>query len=70
MADVVLHDGNPLNVEDVYDFKFPCVNTATAPPWRVYPDGHPYEKLSQGEMYEEALQVEPARVVPRLGVIR
>ena len=70
VPDVVLHDGNPLNVEDVYDFKFPCVNTDTAPPWREYSEGHPDEGSSQGKMYGEALQVKPARVVPRLGVIR
>ncbi len=33
--DVVIHTGNPIEVYEVYDFKFPCVNsTATAWPLR------------------------------------
>ncbi|WP_143101615.1 hypothetical protein [Stigmatella aurantiaca] len=68
--DVVLHSGNPLEVKATYDFKFPCVNTDEAPRWSRYPDGHPYEDFTQGQMYEKALGVRPARVVPRLGIFR
>jgi hypothetical protein len=68
--DVVLHSGNPLEVQATYDFKFPCVNTDEAPRWSQYPDGHPYEDFTQGQMYEKALGVRPARVVPRLGIFR
>lgn len=68
--DVVLHSGNPLDVEDIYDFKFPCVSRDEPPPWHSYPAGHPYERSNQGQMYREALGVSPSRVAPRLGVIR
>jgi len=68
--DVVIHAGNPLQVQEVYDFKFPCVNIAKEPPWDDYPEGHPYADLDQGEMYGRVLAKNPARVVPRLGVIR
>ncbi|HZH78584.1 MAG TPA: hypothetical protein VEY88_21325, partial [Archangium sp.] len=68
--DVVIHAGDPLQVQEVYDFKFPCVNTAKEPPWDDYPEGHPYADLDQGEMYGRVLAKNPARVVPRLGVIR
>lgn len=68
--DVVIHQGDPLNPQEVYDFKFPCVNTDVAPPWSEYPDDHPYTGLDQGEVYGEMLAPNPARVVPRLGVIR
>lgn len=70
VPDVVLHDGNPLRVQEIYDFKFPCVNSDEEPSWSKYPPGHPYEEESQGAMYFEALRVEPARVVPRIGIIR
>jgi hypothetical protein len=68
--DVVLHSGNPLEVQAIYDFKFPCANTDEAPRWSRYPDGHPYEDFTQGQMYEKALGVRPARAVPRLGIFR
>jgi hypothetical protein len=68
--DVVLHGGNPLDVEDIYDFKFPCLNIDERPRWNRYPDGHPYQSFNQGEMYEMALERPPARVVPRQGVLR
>ena len=35
-----------------------------------YPDGHPPGSNSQGAVYKKALGGEPARVAPRLGVIR
>jgi hypothetical protein len=68
--DVVIHAGDPLVVQEVYDFKFPCVNTHEPPPWTLYPAGHPYANLNQGDMYGRVLAEKPARVVPRLGVIR
>ena len=70
VPDVVLHTGNPARVQGVYDFKFPCVNIDAIPEWRTYPDGHPYQRQSQGEIYQKSLRATPARVVPRLGVIR
>lgn len=68
--DVVIHSGDALRAQSVYDFKFPCVNTDVAPRWNEYPEGHPYEDFHQGQMYERALGPRPVRVVPRLGVVR
>jgi hypothetical protein len=67
--DVVIHAGDPLRAQVVYDFKFPCVNSDSIPRWRTYPQGHPYERLSQRAVYEKALGAEARLVVPRLGVI-
>jgi hypothetical protein len=68
--DVVIHQGDPLQPQEVYDFKFPCVNTDDVPRWNVYPQDHPYAGLTQGKVYGQLLAPNPARVVPRLGVIR
>jgi hypothetical protein len=69
--DVVIHEGDPLQVQEVYDFKFPCVNTDTPPAWTRYPNDHPHTGFDQGEMYKRVFSVEkPARVVPRQGIIR
>lgn len=67
--DVVIHTGNPFEVLDVYDLKFPCPGTNEAR-WNPYPDGHPYEHLNQGELYEKAFRANPARASPRWGVER
>lgn len=71
VPDVVLHaKGNPLKVQAVYDFKFPCP-ASNEPTWRDYPEGHPYYPNNQGEMYQQALGVEhPTFVTPQLGVVR
>jgi hypothetical protein len=68
--DVVIHSGLPLDVQAVYDFKFPCVNLDEAPPWTEYAEGHPYSGNNQGQMYEMAFESPVARIMPRLGVIR
>ncbi len=68
--DVVIHAGDPLAVQAVYDFKFPCVNSGRVPKWDDYPDDHPYSGSNQGEMYERVLGAKPLRVVPRLGVTK
>ena len=70
VPDVVLHAGNPARIQDVYDFKFPCVNPERDPSWGEYPIGHPHQEDSQGDIYWKALGAEPARVTPRRGVIR
>lgn len=71
MPDVVIHSGDPLQAQAVYDFKFPCVNSDQAPEWRTYPRGHPHANRHQGQVYERGLNTsEVWRVVPRLGVIR
>lgn len=71
VPDIVIHNGTPLLVMEVYDFKFPCRNTDDIPLWRRYKQG-PYAPRSQGDIYKEALRLmgKAARVVPRQGVIR
>lgn len=69
VPDVVVHTGDPLQAQTIFDFKFPCVSS-NAPPWRPYPEGHPYESKLQNEVYEKALGAETWRIVPRWGAIR
>jgi hypothetical protein len=61
--DLVLHTGNPAEVLGVYDLKFPCPGI-NEPLWSDYPEGHPYAELNQGQAYERAFGVNPARVSP------
>ncbi len=68
--DIVIHEENPRRVQEVYDYKFPCVNKSEMSPWRKYQKGHPYAGRNQGELYRDALRVRPARVQPHLGVGR
>lgn len=68
--DLVLHSGDPLRAQAVYDFKFPCVDTDRPIPWSNYPEGSPYAGQNQGTMYQQAFGQPPARIMPRLGVIR
>ena len=70
VPDLVIHAGDPLQAQEVYDFKFPCVDINKMPEWDKYPPGHPYAGRSQGYMYETLLVVKPALVAPRWGVIR
>ncbi|WP_224247450.1 hypothetical protein [Hyalangium gracile] len=68
--DLVIHlPGQPLHVQRVFDFKFPCVNTDKPSRWRAHPKGHPHEDISQKDLYERALKVVPKRVQPHIGVI-
>lgn len=67
--DVVIHEGDPLNAQAVYDFKFPCVNTDRAPDWSRYPDGHPFESETQSTVYQKYIAPLVARIIPRLGVV-
>ncbi|MCP3143490.1 hypothetical protein [Pyxidicoccus xibeiensis] len=68
VPDVVIHSGDPLEVLAVYDFKFPCVSTGKVPSWREYEIGHPYQRKTQADLYQEAFGVIPHRVTPRIGV--
>ncbi|RKH66756.1 hypothetical protein [Corallococcus aberystwythensis] len=68
--DVVLHAlGNPLKVQRVYDFKFPCP-VSNIPRWDPYPDGHLFASKNQGEIYQQLLKSEqvPQLVSPNHGV--
>ncbi|PTL84403.1 hypothetical protein DAT35_04725 [Vitiosangium sp. GDMCC 1.1324] len=64
--DIVIHPGDPLLPQAVYDFKFPCVNTDTVP-WCKYKKG-PHADRLQNTVYEEALGVEPQAILPWVGV--
>jgi hypothetical protein len=68
--DIVIHLGNPVQVQAIYDFKFPCANIDKPGRWNDYPEGHPFEELNQGQVYEQVLGVPAARIQPRMGVIR
>ncbi|MCP3136049.1 hypothetical protein [Pyxidicoccus xibeiensis] len=70
VPDVVIHDGNPLHIQAVYDFKFPCFHLDDMPRWDAYPQGHPHHAFDQGRLYRTALRAPIARVAPRIGVQR
>ena len=65
VPDLVLHDGAPTRVQEVYDFKFPCGDGDLEALWSTYPDGR-----GQDAVYAEALGVGPVRVDPQRGVVR
>ncbi|KFE68699.1 hypothetical protein DB31_7936 [Hyalangium minutum] len=67
--DIVIHTGNAAEVLDVLDLKFPCPGT-NPPKWNEYGNGHPYENLTQGQAYERAFGVKPARVAPHWDIQR
>ena len=67
--DVVIHPGDPLIVQAVYDFKFPCANTDRVPDWGKYPEDHPHAEYTQGQVYQKFLAKVVGRIVPRWGVI-
>ncbi|WNG39267.1 hypothetical protein F0U61_40585 [Archangium violaceum] len=66
--DVVIHEGDPLQAQAVYDFKFPCVDIGLIPEWTRYPREHPFAPFTQGEMYEQFIAPLVGRIVPWLGV--
>jgi len=67
--DVVIHTGDPLQVQAVYDFKFRCVEFEKPPKWRDYPEGHRYEGKSQGDIYKEAFGPAEVEIIgPRKGI--
>ncbi|MBM7112924.1 hypothetical protein [Archangium primigenium] len=66
--DVVLHSGDPLLVQALYDFKFPC-DASTTPSWRRYPPGHVHAGKSQGDVYRAMFAAPTALVAPRWGVL-
>ncbi|MFP2912324.1 hypothetical protein ACLESD_46340, partial [Pyxidicoccus sp. 3LFB2] len=64
VPDVVIHTGDPLQVQAVYDFKFPCPNS-NPPSWKRYPPGPPLKASNQGEAYRNAFGVAPTPVTPK-----
>lgn len=70
VPDVVLHAlGNPLKVQRVYDFKFPCPVT-NPPTWDIYAPGHSFAEKSQRDVYQQLLEPNraPQLVSPNFGV--
>jgi hypothetical protein len=67
--DIVIHTGNPLRANAVYDLKFPCPGS-NHPDWTRYPEESPFRGLRQGDVYDTALKTEAARVAPVWGIIR
>ncbi|WNG18014.1 hypothetical protein [Cystobacter fuscus] len=65
--DVVIHSGDPLQPQAVYDYKFPCKNTDKAF-WCQYAQG-PYAGLWQNAVYKEILGIQPHQVLPWIGVV-
>jgi hypothetical protein len=67
VPDIVLHaSGNPNQVQNVYDFKFPCPSTKK-PSWRRYDKGQPHFPKDQKAMYRDALlggKSDPRPVTP------
>ena len=67
VPDVVIHMGNPVLVQQIFDFKFPCMNIDFYTPWRRYPQGQTHEGRYQHHVYEQLLGTRARRVQPRLG---
>ncbi|QSQ18726.1 hypothetical protein JY651_25535 [Pyxidicoccus parkwayensis] len=63
VPDVIIHTGNPLQVQAVFDFKFPCPETNT-PKWRSLSPGNALGVRNQGEAYFKVLGEAPSRVAP------
>lgn len=70
--DVVIHMGNPLLAQAVYDFKFPCAGDSRKTPWKTYPRGHPHEYITQKKLYQDALNLLEKcvqRILPHWGAL-
>lgn len=63
VPDVVIHTGDPLQVQAVYDFKFPCPETNKSS-WRRYPPNNPHGVSDQGAAYHKLLGEPPSLVTP------
>jgi hypothetical protein len=59
--------GNPVLVQQAFDFKFPCMNLEKFSFWRTYEHG-PYQGARQDRIYQQFLGITAKRVQPRLGV--
>jgi hypothetical protein len=68
VPDVVIHAaGDLLNIQAVFDFKFPCPPHKPAL-WHEYHENHPFHSTNQKEIYREAFKVDPNSVRPAFGV--
>jgi hypothetical protein len=61
--DVLLHSGDSLKAQALFDLKFPCLRN-TPPVWNRYKEG-PHRGRTQGEVYLDFFGVKPRRVTPR-----
>ncbi|MCP3144698.1 hypothetical protein [Pyxidicoccus xibeiensis] len=64
IPDVVIHTGDPLQAQRVYDFKFPCPED-NEPKWRDYPLGNSLNVKNQGAAYKKVFDATPVRVTPK-----
>ncbi|MBZ4423390.1 hypothetical protein K8638_43895, partial [Myxococcus sp. RHST-1-4] len=64
VPDVVIHTGEPTQVQRVYDFKFPCPESNPST-WRKYPGGNPIGARHQGDAYMKTFGVRPSRITPK-----
>ncbi|MFY0527811.1 hypothetical protein ACN28I_33230 [Archangium gephyra] len=69
VPDVVIHSGNPLEVQAVYDFKFPCP-FSNYPRWMEYGGRSSRGTPNQGDAYFNILRVGPDLVAPLWKIIR
>lgn len=68
VPDLVIHSGDPLRPQAVYDLKFPCPSTRF-PEWGRYPESSPYYPSTQGDIYMEAWRELVFLVAPIWGII-
>jgi hypothetical protein len=64
VPDVTINTGLPLEVQAVFDFKFPCKSNQITG-WDVYPPGSPYQYRTQADVYREFLKAPPRIIRPR-----
>jgi hypothetical protein len=70
IPDIVVHAaGDLLNIQAVFDFKFPCP-ADRKPSWHEYHPNHPFHPKNQQDMYDEAFKVEVMSVRPGFGATR
>jgi hypothetical protein len=72
VPDVVVHaSGQPLSIQALYDFKFPCPGDREAR-WSPYPESSPYRGRSQEQVYRDYLagKERPALIHPVRGIVR
>lgn len=67
VPDVIIHTGNPLQVQAVFDFKFPCPE-GNQSSWRQYSSGNGNEVSNQGDAYQKTFDVQAVRIRPRRSI--
>lgn len=74
IPDVVIHQGDPLQANAVYDWKFPCSDVSRPPDWRAMhePGSPPGTSPTQKDFYMKALGLgaqQVWRIAPWFGVL-